>query len=184
MFFSQAYLNKIRAKTETPSYLISLKPDQDTASRLIKLQKQFNLTAKDEATESNQFHITLRYWRYEDFDDKNLDDVIQCLEKEDFFTEPILIKNRCKFETLGKDKALVLLLDAPELKKCQGEMDKAIQEFGVPPSDYSSFKAHLTLAYPKDTPEDLPEGINIPMKFSIFEFKNYKDKVYIKKELK
>ena len=61
------------------------------------------------------------------------------------------------------------------------EIDKEILKLGVPPSNYDSFKGHITLAYNiKETPKEKP---NINITLNKIQFVDNKDKIFWNKQL-
>lgn len=184
MRFSQAFLNKLESGHDKPSFMIALYPSEKTIKQLVKLQSQIEFPAGKEVTTEKDFHLTLRYFRKKDF--KKADDSwVYKVQENDPFDKIILVKNKVHIEILGKDNALVLVLDDSELQSNQKKLDELLQKNGIPPSDYPVFKAHITLGYGLDkVPKELPKTLNIPIELDKIKLTDESDKVYYTKDLK
>lgn len=168
MRFSQAILAKIDAIKDN-SRLIALYPDKDSIKKLVQFQKEFNLDRADEVLKPDEFHVSLRYWVSED-------------EKQDKLIKQFLSRNgehsnfSAKVQHTGilGEGALVLHLKSKEIKDLQEKIDEGIQEIGVPKSDYSTFRCHISLLYGyKDVPNAQPDFDELT--FDKIKFTQYKD---------
>jgi 2'-5' RNA ligase len=120
------------------SWIIVAKPDQETAKKIEQFTKSLKLPNSKKA---DYYHITLRYWKGSHAN--KVKKIIDVLKEIDY--KPITC-NISKMEILGEEKSLVLRVTSPQLLSFQRSIDQKIRKVGVPPSDYDSFKAHITIA--------------------------------------
>jgi len=120
------------------SWIIVAKPDQETAKRIEQFTKSLKLQHSKKA---DYYHVTIRYWKGNHAN--KVKKVIDVLKEIDY--QPIAC-NITKMEILGDERSLVLRVTSPQLVAFQRSIDQKIRKVGVPPSNYDSFKAHITIA--------------------------------------
>ena len=178
MKFSLAFLLKF-AGTDSNSCMICARLSDKSVNDVLKywdkIKEQYP-EAKDIVTKK-EAHCTLRYWKQDEHND--FDAVSKVLGKLDYPSE--IDCEISGLDIFGDDDALVIKINSKELNKIQSEIDKEIQKLGVPPSNYDSFKGHITLAYNiKETPKEKP---NINITLNKIQFVDNKDKIFWNKQL-
>lgn len=171
MKFSLAFITN--CAIDKPSFMLALYPDEESKKKIISLQDSMNLPS-DKRLKPNDLHVTLRYWPKDDFDKPEA--IISALK--DVKLPETIICNTFDFDIFGKEKdTLVLTIKSKPLDFLQKEIDKTIQNIGVPASDFPTYKAHLTLA--KDIHQIPETSFNIKtLAFNSIDFRNNEDKVY------
>ena len=168
------------AKIDTSGFMVALFPDQSSCEKIKELQESLDIP-RDKRISLKEVHCTLRWWKYEAFNDKEA--IVSAFEKEVSFNEPVTC-NTFGFELFGKEKdTLVLTIKNKQLDYIQKHVDKVLQDLGVPKSDFPTYKAHLTLANDiKEVPET---SYNIKkIVFDNINFRNNKDEVFWEEGIK
>lgn len=117
----------------------------DTHSAKELYEEASKLKAKD-IKKYNSYHVTIRFWLKDPSDKRHLQRVKSYLNKR--FKNPIqlAVNYDGTTEVLGDESAYTLLVESPILRELQAELDKKLQSLGAPPSDYPTYKAHITVA--------------------------------------
>ncbi len=173
MKISEALITKL-SKVDQKSYMIALYPSKKSILDITKFCKDLDLKGEKILT-PEEFHVTLRYWLQEDFNDvdkvkQELDDKVN-FDRADSFGKPV------KLDLLGDDKALVIKLESKYITELQKKVDSVLQGLGIPPSDFDTFIPHLSLVYgfEGDLPKDIPD---FDIEFDRLKFVNNDDEVF------
>ena len=98
-------------------------------------------------------HITIRYWKSKE---PASDEVKQYIK--DFVKKNPSVEVTADAWKIMGDGTLAMAVTSPELMKLQKEIDKGLQERGVPPSDYPDFIPHISMFEDaKSTPSEKPD---------------------------
>lgn len=135
-------ISLIKLSDKKQNYMIALFPDKNTIDVINNINDIFDLANKLEKPDF--YHVTLRYWRGEDFNDIKI--IKDYLINNDLNFDEISCKIT-NYGLLGKDNAFVLHLESKELMNLQKKLDDDLQKLGVPSSDYPSYLPHLSLGY-------------------------------------
>jgi 2'-5' RNA ligase len=166
-----SWLNRSCKYAKTKSWMIAGYPDAASLSKIIKLKNDLNLEDAEEIFGREYFHVTLRYWK--DDDDPMAEKVKEWLEEN--IDIGSVECDTSKLEVIGDKDSLVITLKSERLNRLQKSIDDAIVEIGVPPSDFPTFKAHLTLAQGVKEAPELPKDFKITL--SKWKFTNKDEEV-------
>lgn len=110
-----------------------------------ELRQQVGDGKAHELLKPSEYHATIRHWYYDPSDTKHLKNVTNYLKER--LVQPTAFDVALLKETdvWGAEKSYVLHLESDLLMKFQKEIDKQLQEFGAPKSDYGEYKPHLTV---------------------------------------
>lgn len=135
------------------SYMIALYPKNVT--EIEKFKQSLQLEDAEEILNPDQFHITLRYWP----DHENLEDKIATFLHKSVNAKEHISLTPKGLDLLGDDGCLVIEFEPDSIITDLFEfIDDGIQELGVPPSDYPTFRPHMTLAVGvKNIPDKQPK---------------------------
>jgi 2'-5' RNA ligase len=131
----------------------------DPYSRYLKDLQQL-LQLDGDKTKKNEFHCTIRY--------------VKSAQSPDIFIEYLDSLELPKLSGVTKsfdifsphdDKAFVVELETPEIRKWFNKTDRWLKRKGFPKSDYRIFKPHITLTY--GTEKELPDFLNKKHKMKI-----------------
>lgn len=132
-------------KPDEPSWMIALYPSSKSVDDIIRyrnlLYEQGDELWNSELLNPRTFHCTIRFWKNQP---ELLEEVINSLK-----TTELPKKITAKFNTLdmlGED-CVVIRSEDKDIKSVFDTIDNTIQSLGVPPSDYATFKPHITLAH-------------------------------------
>lgn len=153
----------ISEEKSTLSWMVAAYPDEESSKKIEKYVKKLDIDGDKKF--KDYYHVTIRCWK--DTSESLIPKVIEQLQKCEF--EPIICDVE-KLEILGKDDSLVLRFDNAGLSKLFKKVDSLVQDVDVPPSDYSSFKAHLTIV--SEFSGKLPEKPDFKIKLSALKFVN------------
>jgi 2'-5' RNA ligase len=117
--------------------------DSESAKRL---HKQAKSTKAEDVKKEDSYHITIRYWLIDIEDSKHLTKIKKFLDERFEYPVQIEVDFDGKIDVFGLEKSYVLHVESSILTTFQTEMDKALQDLGAPPSDYPTYKPHITIA--------------------------------------
>lgn len=119
--------------------------------QLLDVQQNAHVQA-EKLIQPDQFHCTIRYVKL--MGEQNPDKFIEWLSKEQL---PMLECFTSKFNIFD-DQSLVLELDSPEIREWYNKVDQFLNMNGYAPSEYPSFKPHISLAYGCTSPVPTFDG--------------------------
>jgi len=160
MKFSQCLMTKYAL--DEHSFMLAIYPDKDTANKIIDFRDKLGIENADEMSGPDELHCTLRY--YTSSDDKLKEKVLKWLNEDkvlDRMQGAGIIAGVSELDLLGDKNALVMKLHAKSLMLLQKILDGALQELGVEPSDYPSYRPHITLAYGPDNFDQITPDFEI-----------------------
>lgn len=147
MSFAQRLDEVLKWKKESNAYICGVF-DEESNRALHDLTQQH----RDYITEPQDdgYHVTMRFWFLSKTPDPNgvPEEIKTYVERLHDRPIPVLTGD---FDVFGKEKSLVLRLESDELLKLQAQMDRWLQQRGVPPSDFPSYKAHVTIGRGAET---------------------------------
>lgn len=111
-----------------------------------KLYKQAKSAEAEDIKKEDSYHITIRYWLIDIEDSKHLTKIKKFLDERFEYPVQIEVDFDGKTDVFGLEKSYVLHVESPILTTTQVELDKALQDLGAPPSDYPTYKPHITIA--------------------------------------
>ena len=123
------------------SYCLMGYIDKSSASNIHEQVKSFKAR---EIKPINSYHITIRYWLSDI--NKSISKIINYLNDRFKYQTILEAEFNGEIETFGNEKSHVLLLNSESLMIFQKDIDKNLQKFGAPPSDFPDYKPHITVA--------------------------------------
>jgi 2'-5' RNA ligase len=142
------------------SWMIAGYPDKASVEKILKLRKKLDLDGASEIFPSSYFHVTLRYWYKEDGSGEDVVEEVKEWLKENGPGGKLTCK-ATGFDIFGDEGSLVIRLESDRLSSIQKRIDTAIQDLGVPPSNFPTYKAHLTIAEGIEEAPEFPEDLTI-----------------------
>lgn len=138
--------------------MIAIFPNKDSVKKLKEFVDSLDLSGAKEILKPDEYHTTIRYWKGEE---ELTDQVIEMLEDNIKVTEEISLKPQ-GFELFGDENCLVIELEADkDIKSLFGYVDDKLQSIGIPPSDYDTFRPHITLAVGVEKKPDIDLDMTI-----------------------
>lgn len=159
-------LNEIWNIKPEESSCILLKPTVDSCVEIATFARKIGHPPTPKINADN-YHVTLRYWR----NHQHLAyDIIEALEthKREILS-PIDLQLR-KFDVFGN--SLVMRFSSPIIDGMFECVESIISSYGVPPSDFLTFKPHLTIAEGVEKVPSAPPNFSIKINTIQYTTKN------------